>query len=93
MGLLSLLLCWWLLQEMALAVIPLDDIITASTRETIRAVMEYLLQRYLTVEDYLLTTGLTPEELAAIRRNLMTAQQPAAGGGAGAVAAVMAEQQ
>ena len=58
-----------------MAVIPLDDVIVASTRETIRAVMEYLLQHYMSVEDYLLTTGLTPEELAAIRRNLM---QPSA---------------
>jgi 5-bromo-4-chloroindolyl phosphate hydrolysis protein len=55
-------------------VIPLDDVITASTRETIRAVMTYLLERYLTVEDYLLTTGLTHQELAAIRRNLMVEQ-------------------
>jgi 5-bromo-4-chloroindolyl phosphate hydrolysis protein len=66
-------------QAVAMAVIPLDDIITASTRETIRAVMEYLLQKYLNVEDYLLTTGLTPQELAAIRRNLMQPAAAAAG--------------
>lgn len=52
--------------------IPLDDSIVASSEGTMRAVLDYIRDKYKTPEGYLRTLGLTHGELTAIRRNLMT---------------------
>lgn len=57
------------------AVIPLDEVIIASTEETIRSVLHYITEKYLTVEDYLHTVGLTAQEIEAIRANLTEARR------------------
>lgn len=51
--------------------IPLDDSIVASSEGTMRAVLDYIREKYQTPEGYLKSLGLTHEELNAIRHNLM----------------------
>jgi hypothetical protein len=59
------------------AVIPLTDVIIASTQETLRAVLAYMDSTYITVDNYLMSCGLTSQEIEAIRSNLLKPGAPA----------------
>jgi protein tyrosine/serine phosphatase len=59
------------------AVIPLTDVIIASTQETLRAVLAYMDSTYITVDNYLMSCGLTTQEIEAIRNNLLKPGAPA----------------
>ena len=60
------------------AAIPLNDLIIASTEQTIRGVMITMLDKYHCIEDYLITTGLKPTEIALIKDNLTSNECAAA---------------
>eukprot|EP00775_Hariotina_reticulata_P007008 gene7008-7222_t len=53
------------------AVIPLNEVIIASTAETLRALLAYMDKTYITVDNYLSSCGLSQEEIDAIRSNLL----------------------
>lgn len=59
------------------AVIPLTEVIIASTQETLRAVLNYMDSTYITVDNYLMSCGLTSQEIEAIRSNLLRPGAPA----------------
>ncbi|KAF6263616.1 protein-tyrosine phosphatase-like protein [Scenedesmus sp. NREL 46B-D3] len=58
------------------AVIPLNDVIIASTQETLRALLAYMDSTYITVDNYLASCGLTKDEINAIRNNLLKPGAP-----------------
>ncbi|WIA28498.1 hypothetical protein OEZ86_011041 [Tetradesmus obliquus] len=63
------------------AIIPLNDVIIASTQETLRAVLAYMDSTYITVDNYLASCGLSQQEIEAIRNNLLQPGAPRQGAG------------